>query len=90
MREPSPRKRAWPKLIALLLFLIAVVFTFTHLDSIRAFFATIGNIGNGEGNSDIKGLLALGFLGAVLVAIVRICVRSEAPRDNHDRREYPQ
>ena len=80
VREPSAPKRVWPKLIALGLFLIAALFTLRHLDSVKAFFAIIENAGNGDRHSDIKGLLAVGFLGALLVAIVRICVRSEPPR----------
>lgn len=90
VRDPTPRKRAWPRLIALGLFLIAVIFTLTHLDSIRAFFETIGNIGKGDLNSDIKGLLAVGFLGVVFVAIARLCFQSEPQQDSHNRRQYPQ
>ena len=67
----------WNNLIAFAMAIVAFWVAVKLLPEIRAFLATMRDLGPGHDPDDrTLGLIAVGLLGAVLVAIVRILVSS--------------
>ena len=72
----------WHNVIALILFVTAIVIAVKNRYEIVAFLMTMDDIGPGHTvEQQVRGLLATAFLAVVLVVIVRILV------SRHDRRD---
>ena len=69
----------WNNIFALILFIIAGVLLVKFLPAITSALATMKNIGP-DHTADEKtvGLIALGFVGALLVAVVKILTNRNA------------
>jgi hypothetical protein len=76
--------------IGILIFVIIIAFLLLrHGPAVSGVVDDLGRIGPGHTNDEkTVGLLALGFIGVSLVAIVRLLTRN-GPSDRHDRRRDP-
>jgi hypothetical protein len=69
----------WNNIIASILVIAAVVVLVKFLPAITAVLTTVNQIGPGHSTDDkVTGLVAIGFLGALLVAVVKILTSSQS------------
>ena len=71
----------WDRVFLAGLLVVGVIVAVKRAPEIRAFLATTHQIGVGNPNDQIKGLLAVGLLGVIVVCVARILTRSTDQRD---------
>ena len=69
-RQGNPSWVAYMVVIALII--IAVFAGLTYPQEVKACLSTMADIGSNDAEAQIKGLLVVGLIGVVLVAVVRI------------------
>ena len=65
----------WANVVAFVFLITALVIFVMNADAIASFLATIKDIGpNHSPEQQLRGLLAFGLIGVIIVAVVRIVV----------------
>ena len=67
----------WRNILVVILLITACVTVTKNGGSIAAFLSTIDQVGSGTPDEQVRGLLAVGLLGVIVVSIVRILVRKD-------------
>ncbi len=69
--------RRMPGLVALVFLAAGIAIVVMYYPYMAAFLSTMTQVGSGTPDEQVRGLLAVGFLGVIVVAIVRILTRKD-------------
>ncbi len=72
----------WSNVVAIVLLIAAIVIFVRNPDAIGAFFRSMQAVGRSSTPEEsIRGLLSVGFIGVLIVAVVRIVTHNHRSKD---------